>query len=121
MGGRRSQSWGPLPLCSARLLRTVLVRAGRTCSAKGGEPTMARYVIQRTFPDGLNMPMGDEGRKVIAGVVENNAAEGVNWVHSYVSDDDRSSFCVYDAPSPEAIRRVAERNGLPVDAITEVR
>jgi len=32
-----------------------------------------------------------------------------------------TSFCVYDAPSPEAIRRAAARNGLPVGRITEVR
>ena len=42
-------------------------------------------------------------------------------VHSYVSDDHAKTFCVYDGPSPEAIRLAAERNGLPVDAITEVR
>ena len=28
---------------------------------------------------------------------------------------------VYDGPNPEAIRQVAERNGLPVDDIAEVR
>ena len=81
---------------------------------------MPRYVIQRTFPDGLNFPTGSEGRKVAAGVEEVNAAKGVHWVHSYVSDDDRRTFCVYDAPTPEAIREVAASNGLPVDAITEV-
>ena len=27
---------------------------------------------------------------------------------------------MYDAPNPEAIRRAAERNGLPVDRITRV-
>jgi hypothetical protein len=42
-------------------------------------------------------------------------------VHSYVSDDKRHTFCIYDAPSPEAIRKTATRNGLPVDRITEVR
>ena len=31
------------------------------------------------------------------------------------------SFCVYDAPSPEAIRSTAQKNSLPVDKITEVR
>ena len=82
---------------------------------------MPRYIIERTFPDGLNFPTGSEGRKVAATVGDTNAGEGVNWVHSYVSDDDRTTFCVYDAPSPEAIRKVAERNGLPVDRITEVR
>jgi hypothetical protein len=42
-------------------------------------------------------------------------------VHSYVSDDTTKSFCVYDAPSPEAIRRTAARNALPVERITQVR
>ena len=81
---------------------------------------MARYIIERTFSDGLNFPTGTEGRKTAAQVGATNATEGVHWVHSYVSDDDRMTFCVYDAPSPEAVRKVAERNGLPVDRITEV-
>jgi hypothetical protein len=54
-------------------------------------------------------------------VVDGNAAEGVTWVHSYVTGDKGRTFCVYDGPSPEAIRGAAERNGLPVDRITEVR
>ena len=81
---------------------------------------MPRYLIERTFPDGLNFPTGDEGRTTAAKVGETNLAEGVHWVHSYVSDDDRTTFCVYDGPSPEAIRSVAQRNGLPVDRITQV-
>jgi hypothetical protein len=38
-----------------------------------------------------------------------------------VSEDKTSSFCVYDAPTPEAIRKTAARNELPVDQITQVR
>jgi hypothetical protein len=45
----------------------------------------------------------------------------VTWVHSYVTSDKAKTFCIYDAPSPEAVRRVAGRNGLPVDKIAEVR
>jgi hypothetical protein len=37
-----------------------------------------------------------------------------------VSEDKSKTFCVYDAPSPEAIRRTAMRNELPVDRITQV-
>jgi hypothetical protein len=81
---------------------------------------MNRYIIQRTFPNGLSIPMTAEGRKACAGVVEVNAADGVTWVHSYVTPDRKKTFCVYDGPSPEAIRKVAERNGLPVDSITPV-
>jgi hypothetical protein len=53
--------------------------------------------------------------------VERNADEGVTWLHSYVRDDGKKTFCIYEAPSPEAVRRAAARNGLTVDRITEVR
>jgi hypothetical protein len=82
---------------------------------------MPRYLVERTFVDGLHIPINDAGVKAVASVVAANAEQSVTWVHSYVSDDRARSFCVYDGPSPEAIRLAAERNGLPVDAITEVR
>lgn len=81
---------------------------------------MPRYIIERTFPDGLLVPLTEDGAKTFAKVAEVNAADGVNWLHSYVGPDKKKTFCVYDGPSPEAIRRVASRNGLPVDKITEV-
>lgn len=81
---------------------------------------MPRYIIERSFPEGLAIPMNDDGRKAIAGVVAANAGEGVTWLESYVSRDHKHTFCVYDGPAPEAVRRAAEQNGLPVDDITEV-
>lgn len=81
---------------------------------------MPRYVVQRTFSDGLHIPVADAGTDICRGVIERNAEEGVTWIHSYVSDDKRTTFCVYDAPSPEAIRKTAARNQLPVDQITQV-
>jgi hypothetical protein len=54
-------------------------------------------------------------------VVGRNAREGVTWLHSYVSEDRRRTFCVYDGPDPEAIRRAASHNNLPVAQITQVR
>ena len=44
----------------------------------------------------------------------------MTWIHSYVTDDKKKTFCIYDAVAPEAIRQVARRNGLPVTSITEV-
>ncbi len=82
---------------------------------------MPRYIVQRTFPQGLEIPVTDAGAKICDAVIEGNAEEGVTWVHSYVSADKRTTFCVYDAPSPEGIRKTASRNDLPVDQITEVR
>ena len=82
---------------------------------------MPRYVIERDFPDGLIIPTDAKGAAACLGVVDRNADQGVTWVHSYVSDDKKRSFCVYDAPSPEAIRSTAKANSLPVNRITEVR
>ena len=82
---------------------------------------MPRYVVERVFPEGLGIPGGAKGAQLCLAVVDRNADEGVTWVHSYVSDDKRKTFCVYDGPSPEAIRKTAARNDLPVERITQVR
>lgn len=82
---------------------------------------MPRYVVERTFPDGLEIPIANGGADICRTVVERNTVEDVTWVHSYVSADKRTTFCVYDAPTPEAIRKTADTNALPVDRITEVR
>ena len=81
---------------------------------------MPRYIVERSFPDGLNIPVNAAGADALSKVVQTNSEQGVTWVHSYVSTDKTHTFCIYDAPTPEAIRQVAERNGLPVDNITEV-
>ena len=82
---------------------------------------MPRYLVERSFPDGLALPANAQGAQVCLAVIGNNAEDGVTWVHSYVTGDKTKTFCIYDAPTPEAIRRAAGRNNLPVDKITEVR
>ena len=81
---------------------------------------MPRYVIERNFPTGLNIPMSEEGAQACLGVVAANANEGVTWIHSYVSADKSKTFCIYDGPDPEAIRRAANDNNLPLERITQV-
>lgn len=82
---------------------------------------MPRYLVERSFPDGLTIPMDGSGSNACLAVVENNSTKHVYWVHSYVTPDNNTTYCVYDGPNPESIREVAELNSLPVDKITEVR
>jgi hypothetical protein len=82
---------------------------------------MPRYLVERTFPDGLEVPLTETGAQAFLDIVGVNANDGVTWLHSYVTPDKKRTFCVYDAPTPEAIRKVAGRNRLPVERITEVR
>ncbi|WP_028644906.1 DUF4242 domain-containing protein [Nocardioides sp. URHA0020] len=81
---------------------------------------MPRYLVQRTFTDGLHIPTDQGGATTCAAVVGGNAGHGVTWVQSYVTTDKSLTYCLYDGPDPEAIRAAAETNGLPVDRITEV-
>lgn len=74
---------------------------------------MPRYLVHRTLQEGLQLPNARE-------VIERNEEDCVTWLHSYLASDGRTLFCVYEAPTPEAIRRSARRNALPVDRIFQV-
>jgi uncharacterized protein DUF4242 len=73
---------------------------------------MPRYIVERTYDNGARLPD--------AANVEENANLGVTWLHSYVAEGRDQTFCLCEAPSPEAIRRAARRSSLPVDRITQV-
>ena len=81
---------------------------------------MPRYLVERTFPEGLFVPPGRPGRKLLQTISACNSDRSVTWIHSYVAIDAGKTFCIYDAPNPEAIRRAAASNNLPVDRITEI-
>ena len=48
---------------------------------------MPRYMVERTFPNGLRIPINEQGAQACGGVIANNAKSGVTWVHSYVTED----------------------------------
>ncbi|HVN69242.1 MAG TPA: DUF4242 domain-containing protein [Candidatus Binatia bacterium] len=81
---------------------------------------MPRFLVERIFPDGLDLPATDEGAAIAEKVCLANAADGVTWVHSYVTADKKKTFCIYDGPDEAAIRAAAAKNGLPVDSVTPV-
>lgn len=81
---------------------------------------MPRYLVERTFSAGLHIPVNADGAATCLTVVDRNADEGVTWIHSYVTEDKQKTFCIYDGPNPEAIRKTAGKNSLPVDRITQI-
>ena len=76
---------------------------------------MPLYVIERALADELDVS-GDDVRLID----EINADEGVRWIFSFLSADRRQTYCLYEAPSPEAIIAAARRSDLPADAVVEV-
>lgn len=81
---------------------------------------MKRFLVERRFPRGFVIPATEEGRRACASIAAVNARQGVTWLHSYVSTDHKTVFCICDAPSPEAILAATERNGWSLERIAEV-
>jgi hypothetical protein len=76
---------------------------------------MPLYVIERAFADELDLTADD-----VRQIDEINADEDVRWLFSFLSADRRHTYCLYEAPNPEAIRTAAKRANVPADAIVEV-
>jgi hypothetical protein len=81
---------------------------------------MPRYLVERAFPNGFPIASNAEGRTECARIAARNAELGVTSLHSYIAENGRTSFCVCEAPSPEAVRRAASRTNWPVDVLTQV-
>lgn len=76
---------------------------------------MGLYIIERNFLDGLDPDALDhEGIKAV------NDDVRVRWILSFLSADRRKTYCLYEAPNPEAIREAAARLGIPADAVIAV-
>lgn len=76
---------------------------------------MPIFMVERRFAEEL-----EAATEVIDGINRINEEEGVRWLYSFLSADRRKTYCLYEAPSPEAIRQAAVRAGLPADVIVEV-
>ncbi|MFP5333390.1 MAG: DUF4242 domain-containing protein [Acidimicrobiia bacterium] len=76
---------------------------------------MPIFMIERRYADEL-----DATAEVVDGINRINDEEGIRWLYSFLSADKRKTYCLYEAPSPEAIKRAAARAGLPADVIIEV-
>ena len=76
---------------------------------------MPLYVIERTFAEQLDLTSDD-----VRLIDEINAGEGVHWLFSFLSADRRRTYCLYEAPSPEAVVEAARRANIPADAVVEV-
>jgi hypothetical protein len=81
---------------------------------------MPRYLVERTFRENFNLPNPSSTEQDRLLFIENNSLLGAVWIYSFISPDRKKSYCIYDAPTPEAVRQAAMRNKLPVDHISEV-
>jgi len=76
---------------------------------------MPRYLIERNFAEQVVVT-----KDAAESIRRINDEEGVAWIFSFLSADKRKTYCLYEAPNPEAIRAAARRNNIPADAIIEI-
>jgi Nickel responsive protein SCO4226-like len=76
---------------------------------------MPLFLIERSFADQLELT--GEDVRLIESI---NADAGAQWLFSFLTADRRKTYCLYEAPSSDAIRTAAERAKLPADAVLEV-
>jgi Protein of unknown function (DUF4242) len=73
------------------------------------------FLIERRFAEDI-----EASAEVADRINRINDEEGVRWLYSFLSADKRKTYCLYEAPFADAIRRAAVRAGLPADAVIEL-
>jgi hypothetical protein len=73
------------------------------------------FMIERQYAEQF-----ESNATEVDGISRINDEEGVRWIYSFLSADRRKTYCLYEASSPDAIRRAAARAGVPADVVVEV-
>jgi hypothetical protein len=76
---------------------------------------MPLYLIERNFAEQVSATP-----EIAAAITEVNTNVGIQWIFSFLSADKKKTYCLYEAPNPEAIREAARKLNLPADVIVEL-
>jgi hypothetical protein len=76
---------------------------------------MPLFIVERQFAEQLDVTPA-----VAQAVNEVNLAEGVRWLYSFLTADNRKTYCLYEAPDAQALIDAARKAGLPADVVVEL-
>ena len=81
---------------------------------------MPQFVIEREMPGAGKLSPDDlkHASQTSCSVLRDLGPE-IQWVHSYVTDN--KIYCLYRAPNEDLVREHAQRGGLPISKISQVR
>jgi hypothetical protein len=74
------------------------------------------YLIERDFAEAVGESTDNELQELL----DYNGSHELRWLFSFLSADKRRSYCLYEAPNPEALEEQARALGYPADKIIEV-
>jgi len=81
---------------------------------------MPKYVIEREIPGaGKLSPSELKAISQKSCGVLNAMGPQIQWVQSYVTEN--KIYCVYIAPSEEAVREHAQKGSFPANSISEIK
>ncbi len=81
---------------------------------------MPKFVIERNIPGAGQLTAEQlQGISATSCGVLRDLGPGIQWVHSYVTDD--KVYCVYNAPDESKVREHARLGGFPADSVAQVR
>lgn len=110
------RNWLPVMACVLLPVSALADEAASAANPAAAAP-IHRYLIERTFPagalDGLDAATKEK-------VNYTNTSVGVRWIQSFANEGKTKTYCVYEGPSEDAVRKAAALNGLPIDRVTEV-
>lgn len=76
---------------------------------------MPIYMVEREFAETVGFD--DETTRIIEAY---NLEHEIKWLSSFLSADKKKTYCLYEAPDVEVLRRHAADLGLPMDVIVQV-
>jgi len=76
---------------------------------------MPLYMVKHKFAEQLEL--SGEIVKEITAIYDE---EGVRWLSTFLTPDKKMSYCIYEAPSPEAAVAALQRAGVPMESIVPV-
>ncbi len=76
---------------------------------------MPLFLIERAFAERLELD--DDA---FSAIHQANSDVGIEWVYSFLSADQKKTYCLYQAECAEDIREAARRLDIPADEIIEV-
>ncbi len=80
---------------------------------------MPKFVIEREIPGAGQFSRADlQGISQKSCAVLDELGTGIQWMHSYVTDD--KIYCVYRAADESLIRQHAEKGGFPANSIERI-
>jgi hypothetical protein len=81
---------------------------------------MPKYVIEREIPGAGKLGAAEiQGISAKSCSVLRKMGAGIQWLHSYVTDN--KVYCVYVADNEELVRKHAKEGGFPVNSVAQVR